>query len=78
VGYVIKNYTKINNKYIPLIMMILGMILNVAFVIGGQGTVTFNTIIVGIISGLASTGSYEMIVNTFNLKESKDEDNKTE
>ena len=60
-GYIIKHsITMIPNKYIPLIMAIVGTILNVW--ISGW---TFNPDILlgGLASGLASTGTYEMITN---------------
>ncbi|MDF2510792.1 MAG: putative rane protein [Herbinix sp.] len=60
-GYIIKHsITVIPNKYIPLIMAIAGTILNVW--ISGW---TFNPDILlgGLASGLASTGTYEMITN---------------
>ena len=61
VGYVIKNSLDfIPNKYIPLIMLILGTVLNIIFNIPN---VTGEIILVGMISGLASTGLYEMFKN---------------
>lgn len=67
-GYVFKNYTPIKNKYIPLLMLILGIVLNL-FLTGF--TITLDTFVVGGFSGLASTGVYEFIVNLFGLKENK-------
>lgn len=61
VGYVIKNSLDfIPNKYIPLIMLILGTVLNIIFNIH---SITGEIILVGMISGLASTGLYEMFKN---------------
>lgn len=61
VGYVIKNsITFIPNRFIPLIMAILGTILNI-WVNGGQFSPEI--LLGGLVSGLASTGSYEMIKN---------------
>lgn len=61
VGYVIKNSLDfLPNKYIPLIMLILGTVLNVIFNIPN---ITGEVILVGMISGLASTGLYEMFKN---------------
>lgn len=61
VGYVIKNSLSfIPNKYIPLIMLILGVILNIIFNIPN---ITGEIILTGMISGLASTGLYEMFKN---------------
>lgn len=75
-GYVIKNYTKVPNKYIPLIMVVVGAIASVVVSIlnGDSATGSLgNGIITGAVSGLASTGSYEFIVNTFGLKSKKNE-----
>lgn len=61
VGYVIKSSLDfIPNKYIPLIMLILGTVLNVIFNIPN---VTGEIILAGMISGLASTGLYEIFKN---------------
>ena len=61
VGYVIKNSLSfIPNKYIPLIMLILGVILNIIFNIPN---ITGEVVLTGMISGLASTGLYEMFKN---------------
>ena len=68
-GYVIKNYIpKIPNKVIPLIMIIIGIIINIVITILTPDTsITVVTIIAGAASGLASTGSYELIRTTFGL-----------
>lgn len=61
VGYVIKNSLDfIPNKYIPLIMLILGTALNIIF---NLPTITGEVVLVGMMSGLASTGFYEMFKN---------------
>lgn len=61
VGYVIKNSLSfIPNKYIPLIMLILGVILNIIFNIPN---ITGEVVLTGMISALASTGLYEMFKN---------------
>jgi hypothetical protein len=60
-GYVIKHSIPfIPNKYIPLIMAIAGIILNV-WISGWQFTPEI--LLGGLASGLASTGTYEMIKN---------------
>ena len=60
-GYVIKHYIpKLPNKFIPLILGVLGLILNLAF---NNFTFTFEVIITGIASGLAATGSFEAVRN---------------
>ena len=79
-GYVIKNYTKVPNKYIPLIMVVVGAIASfvVSILNGDSATGSLgNSIITGAVSGLASTGSYEFIVNTFGLKSKKNESEDT-
>lgn len=62
VGYVIKNVITNQkvNRYIPLIVLVLGAILNVWF----EGAITLPVIVVGMVSGLASTGFYELIDKT--------------
>ncbi len=66
VGYVIKtSITIIPNKYIPLIMLILGTIINVLININH---ITADIILAGMISGLASTGLYEAFKNLIEKK----------
>ena len=63
-GYVIKHSISfIPNKYIPLIMAVVGTILNVW--INGW-TFTPEILLGGLASGLASTGTYEMVRNIAN------------
>ncbi len=57
VGYVIKHSLDfIPNKYIPLIMAVLGLALNIFI----NKTVTADIILGGMFSGLASTGVHQM------------------
>ena len=64
VGYIIKHYiTKLPNKYIPLILACLGLLLNLA--INGFHF-SLSIIITGIASGLVATGSFEMVRNLVN------------
>ncbi len=66
VGYVIKtSITVIPNKYIPLIMLILGTIINALININH---ITADIILAGMISGLASTGLYEAFRNLIEKK----------
>ena len=59
IGYVIKNSLDfIPNKYIPLIMGILGVVLNTW--LNGFGF-TPNILLGGLASGLASTGAFEAV-----------------
>ena len=65
VGYVIKNSLDfIPNKYIPLIMLILGVIINI--VINWKTGINANTILAGMLSGLASTGLHQAFKNLIN------------
>ena len=58
VGYVIKHSLNfIPNKYIPLIMGVLGVILNVWL---NSGLFTPEILLGGLASGLASTGAFEL------------------
>jgi len=68
-GYVIKHSISfIPNKYIPLIMAIVGIILNV-WINGWKFTPEI--LLGGLASGLASTGAFEMVRNIAS-KEEKD------
>lgn len=61
IGRVIKLYIpKIPNKFIPLILGCLGLILNLVL---NNFSFTFEIIITGVASGLAATGSYELVRN---------------
>lgn len=67
VGYVIKHYIKrLPNKFIPLILAVLGVILNIWF---NNWQLTFDIILTGAGSGLVATGSFEAVRN---LKEKKE------
>ncbi len=71
VGYVIKSSLDfINNKYIPLIMLTVGTVINI--VINLQN-VNAAVVLGGMISGLASTGLYEAMRNLID-KDGKKED----
>lgn len=66
-GYVIKHSISfIPNKYIPLLMAISGIILNVW--INGW-TFTPEILLGGLASGLASTGAFELVRNITNKEE---------
>lgn len=58
VGYVIKNVitTDVINKYIPLIMAVLGVVLNIWI----NMSFTPEILLGGMFSGLSSTGLYEV------------------
>ena len=66
IGYVVKtSLTFIKNKYIPLIMAIVGVLLSIWI----NRSIDPNIILSGMFSGLASTGLYEMFRNIINNKE---------
>ena len=65
VGYIIKNATNITNKYIPLIMGVLGVILNTWL---NDWLFTPSILLGGLFSGLASTGLYEAFRNIIEKK----------
>jgi hypothetical protein len=63
-GYIIKNsLTFIPNKYIPLIMAVVGVLLNVWM---NNWAFTPDILLGGLASGLASTGAFELIRNIAN------------
>lgn len=67
VGYVIKNSLDfIPNKYIPAIMLVLGTTINI---IMNLNEINAEVILVGMLSGLASTGLYELFKNFINKEE---------
>jgi len=76
IGYIIKQSLDfIPNKYIPLIMAFLGLILNIWF---NDFKFDINILLQGLISGLASTGFYETfrnLINNSNNKNNKKDDN---
>lgn len=61
IGYVLKNIvtTDTVNKYIPLIMAVLGVVLNAWM----NMSFTPEILLGGLVSGLASTGLYEAFKN---------------
>lgn len=67
IGYVIKNSLDfIPNKYIPAIMLVLGTAINILMNLNG---INAEVILVGMFSGLASTGLYEMFKNIINKED---------
>ena len=66
VGYMIKNSLDfINNKYIPLILGLLGLAINI---VTNLSEITPVVILSGLISGLAATGLYEAFKNLIGNK----------
>ena len=65
VGYVIKNSLDfIPNKYIPLIMLVLGALINIS--INVNNGITAEVVLSGMFSGLASTGLHQIFKNIIN------------
>lgn len=63
VGYVIKqSIPSVDNKYIPLVMAILGVIISLWI----NMSVTPQIILSGLFSGLASTGLHQMFTKLIN------------
>lgn len=59
IGTIIKqSLTFIPNKYIPLIMAVIGLVLNMCM---NNRLFNVNLLLGGLASGLASTGTYELI-----------------
>ena len=68
VGYIVKNLIPTDkiNKFIPLIVGVLGIVLNSWL---NAWTLTPEILLGGMASGLASTGMYEMFSNMINKAE---------
>ena len=66
-GYIVKNMIPSDgiNKYIPLIMGALGVVLNVWINLG----ITPQILLGGLVSGLASTGLHQAFKNLIDHKE---------
>ena len=65
-GFALKHaklFRRFKNQYIPLIMLVLGTAINLIINIGN---INIETVLEGMISGLASTGLYEAIRNLGN------------
>lgn len=67
IGFILKNLVPSEkiNKYIPLIMGVIGLVLNM-WMNGWQ--ITPSILLGGLFSGLASTGLYEAFRNLINRK----------
>lgn len=71
VGYVIKTaIPAIKNRYIPLSALVMGTV--IALLINLGKDINAEVILGGMISGLASTGLYEMLRNLINKDGKKD------
>lgn len=73
-GYALKTaFDKFPNKYIPLTALCTGAI--IAILMNLQNGIDAEIILGGMISGLASTGLYEMLRNLLNFDGKKQEEN---
>ena len=71
-GYALKTaFTKFPNEYIPLSALILGTL--IAISINLKNGINAEVVLGGMISGLASTGLYEMLKNLLNKDGKKEE-----
>lgn len=70
VGFVLKHLVPTDkvNRFIPLIMAVLGVLLNL-WIVGWN--ITPEAILGGLASGLASTGMYELFKNFIDKKKSE-------
>lgn len=66
VGYIIKHFLPMDNKWIPLIMGVLGIVLN-AWV--SAWAFTPEILLGGLASGLAATGAFELVRNVASKEE---------
>lgn len=72
VGFVLKEaFDKFPNKYIPLSVLCMGTIISI--LINFSSGINAEVILGGMISGLASTGLYEMLRKLLNKDGKKDE-----
>ena len=72
VGYILKNIvpTDTVNRFIPLIMGVVGLALNMWM----MGAITPDVILGGLFSGLASTGLYEAFANLIKKADTKEDE----
>ena len=67
-GLIIKNFDKIPNKWIPVILAPVGVIMAIWQSWGG---ITLNTIAGGLVSGLAACGAYDTYKHFFGTEKNK-------
>lgn len=66
VGYVIKtSIPKVNNSLIPMILSILGLLINIWI----NSSINPSIVLGGLFSGLASTGLHQMFKNLIKVEE---------
>lgn len=78
IGFYIKNYTKIPNKFIPLIMLGCGVIFNVILAVIHNDTLSLTTFLSGAISGLSSCGTYDFLSKSLNFSKNEDSNDSPE
>lgn len=64
VGFVLKKWMPMDNKYIPTILVLLGALAG-----GFVGGWTFENIVAGMLSGLASTGLHQLFTQYLKLND---------
>ena len=70
VGFIIKNsFDFIPNKYIPVIVGMLGLVINI---VSNLPSITPSIILTGLFSGLAATGAYEAFKNLIDKGEKEE------
>lgn len=66
IGYVIKtSIPKVNNSFIPMILSILGLLINIWI----NHTLNPSIVLGGLFSGLASTGLHQLFKNLIKVEE---------
>lgn len=65
IGYVWKSSTTLANKYIPLAVSVIGLILAIVNALINAQPITLDVIAMGLVSGLASTGLHQFVTRTF-------------
>ena len=68
VGYIIKHVNIIKDKWIPLIVMLIGVILNIWI----QDSISADILLAGMFSGLSSTGLHQAFKQSLGHKDYKD------
>lgn len=65
IGYIIKNLVPAEtvNRFIPLIVAVLGVVCAIIAAMTAGQAVTLETVVTGLMSGLTSTGMYEAFKN---------------
>ncbi len=67
VGFIIKNYTKLPNKYIPLLMIVVGVLVSIVFSFNDNTIINYSTVLSGAVSGLASCGVHDLLKKSLGI-----------